>query len=56
MKLTDFRKQCRVGTLVVSTETDEKGVVRKISKNGDSVLVDFGNGKGWYAYYEIDIS
>lgn len=56
MKLTEFENQCAVGTIVVNPETDEKGVVRKISKSGYSVLVEFGNEKGCYAYYEIEIA
>lgn len=55
MKNNDFSK-CEAGTKVINIETEETGIIKKISSDGCKALVVFGSETGWYFYYEIELA
>lgn len=55
MTFITFRNRCTPGTHV--TDGDRTGVVAKISKDKDKVLVVFPSGsREWLYYYEIELN
>jgi hypothetical protein len=55
MTFITFRNRCTPGTHV--TDGDRTGVVIKISKDKDKVLVVFPSGsREWLYYYEIELN
>lgn len=55
MTITTFQRKCKPGNQVVNTSSNRTGRVRRISKDRDKALVEYGDSSvEWNNYYQLE--